>query len=187
MEEERQKACEEYIQRILDENKYFVFPMLRGGEFGSEELFITLKDMREKKKLATIRVPCKSSIPDDSVVFYTTVEYSYLNEPRQYLKSIGISASAAVSYMTRLRTSATYKHSSIIRTERKKATLRDIDCKNEIIQYLNKNGPADVNQIATAMELNPTRAKALVSSLSVSKSIKYDPRTRTYTSISSRY
>ena len=187
MEEERQKACEEYIQNILDTKKYFTFSMLRGQEYTSEELFITLKGMSEKKSVACIRVPCKISIPDDSIMFYTTVEYSYLNEPREFLKSLGISVSAATSYLTKLRTRANYAHASIVRSERKKATLKDIDYKNNILKYLQHNGPADVATIAKDLDIDHTRAKALVSSLSVSKSIKYDPKSRKYTSITSRY
>ena len=187
MEEKRQIECEQYIQNILDTNKYFTFPMLRGGDFTTEELFISLKDMREKKRVATIRVPCKTKGPDDSIMLYTTVEYSYLNEPRDYLKSLGISVSAATAYMTKLRTHASYPANSMVRTERKKTTLKDIEYKNMIIQYLIKNGPADIARISEDLDIDHTRTKALVSSLSVSKSLKYDPKTRTYTPITSRY
>ena len=187
MEEKRQIECEQYIQNILDTHKYFTFPMLRGPDYTTEELFITLKGMREKKKIACIRVPCKINNPDDSVMLYTTVEYSYLNEPREFLRSLGISISATTSYMTKLRTRANYTQAALIRTERKRATLKDIEYKNNILKYLNLNGPADIATIAQALDLEHTRAKALVSSLSVAKTIKYDPKTRKYSPVTSRY
>ena len=182
-----EQECENHIMRILYDNKYFVMNMLDTEKYTRSELFGVLKKLESEKKIASIRVPYKVKTPETSIMLYTSVDFSYLPEPREYLRSIGISPSAAVSYLNKLRDKATNTTNAMVRTERKKSTIKDIEYKCQIIGYLNKYGPQDINSIAGWIGVDNIHCRALLSSLSVSKSLEYDGKTKKYKSLTDKY
>ena len=182
-----EQECVNHIMEILENNKYFVINMLDTEKYTRSELFGVLKKLECDKKIASIRVPYKISQPETTIVLYTTIEYSYMHEPKEYLRSIGISSSASTSYLNKLRNKATNTTNAFVRTERKRTTVKDIEYKGQIIGYLNKYGPHNIHEIAGWIGVDNMHCRALLSSLTVSKSIEYDGRTKKYKSLTERY
>lgn len=182
-----EQECEQHIFKVLNEHKYVVLSMLDTETYTRSELLGVLKKLETENKLASIRVPYKTHTPIITIVLYTTIDYSYSPEPKAYLKSIGISSSAAVSYLNKLREKALNINHTQVRTERKKMTLKDLEYKGQIISYLNKYGPQDLPHIASWISIDNAHCRALLSSLSVSKSIVYDGKTKKYKSLTDKY
>lgn len=186
--EREHNECERYILKVLDEHKYFVYPMLLDGGFTYSELFAGIKRLSTDKTIISISVPYKQKGRDATMMLYSTLEYASTEEPLKFLREKGVSLSAAKGYLAKMRNNAMYSNPSYaVRTARKKQTLRDIDYKAQIVANLNREGPKSLFEITDILGLETAHVKALLSSLSVAKAIRYDAPTKTYISLTTKY
>lgn len=186
--EREYNECERHILDVLNKNKYFIYPMLIDGGFTSGELFAGIKKLVADRILIFVSVPYKQKGTDANILLYTTSEYVAMKEPVEYLQSLGFSKSAAKGYINKLHSNTLYPNTAFaLRTTRKKQTLRDIEYKSRIVEYLNKEGAKSIDEVSKYLGVEHYHAKTLLASLTVAKAIRYDSSTRTYISLTNKY
>lgn len=176
-----------YIEKVLDEYKYVTLPLLMvNEEFGVTEYHEGLKRLLECNRIYPINIEYKIDGRDKIIVVYTTKEYSEEQCVEDFIVSYGVSQEQARALLRRLRKIPS-KYVTIPKPRRRRNTIKDIEIKAQVIQYLNNYGPTDIQTIADNLNVEKERLQTIIVSLSVGKYVTYDKTSKKYTALRRSY
>lgn len=183
--------CEEYILDMIHQNKIVSFRELdakKDDDITRNDLLCTLCKLFKKGQITQATLEGLEGYegvkgrPWRNV--YSMAEYAESPEVYAYIASLGIVLNRDKYIITdALKKSYTDDYRDARRSSKRKYTMNNIELKDRIVRYVHyTEGGADVQEISKSLNIDITKAKALLYSLKQKGFVKYCGTTKKYSS-----